>query len=627
MNLFIVGWNLSEKWYSRVLAELQRMTEIYPQLDPSTIWHRSSVSGMVLTASMHTNNLAAAPRRYVTHGDNEVVFYSGLPVNSTGNYLAHQAEDLSSHWNQITENLEGMYCIVRTTDQPSRLELLTDIIGVEQVYYFHNEGRWIISNSVCLIDRIIGHVALDPLGISLFLSVGWAGDDRTLKSNIRVIPGGQYWTWSEGRNEPERQSYYSSSKLARLPKKRLTKDYYELLSEDLIQIMRSLNLSFDNITCALTGGHDTRLLSSLLIHAGLKAQYYTFGELFGADGKIAKQLAQICGLSYKFIHFDTPDILYNWDKICRQIIQQGDGMAPADLITSVLFNLNLRFNRLPIDLGGTGGDLARRGLYSTYDLFLNKYGVADMQDYMVKKVISDYDGLINKEGIELARDCVCHFVSQYTDEGFHPIDIPHAFFLYSRVRRKRGSNKRVQMQYQDFFTPFFSRPFLEAVFSISTLQRHSAPIHYNLVKILSPEMHALSLDTGPWRSQRPVLELTKYYGKRMLRRILRQVSGIFVNASESKKISKKFHTSTDMFDKESWFKAKRAQLREFCLDQTESMIWHFVNRSLFESITLATTAPSGTSRQGVNIDLFFRIATLFSYERSNHSCNDSTHFC
>jgi asparagine synthase (glutamine-hydrolysing) len=516
-----------------------------------------------------------------------------------------------------------MYCIVRITDNPSQLELLTDIIGMEQVFYFHKDGLWLISNSVYLIERIIGHVALDPLGISLFLSIGWVGDDRTLLSNIRVIPGGQLWTWKEGDNEPNRQSYYKPSRLARQPCKKLTSSYFQRLADDLTRSMRILSQSFDNIICALTGGRDTRLVASLLIHAGLKAQYYTFGEQSGTDAKIAKQIAETFDLSYKLICITASDVIRNWDKIWQQVILQSDGMGTIDLIPAVLANPSLCSDRLCVDLGGTGGEVARGGIDDTPDfkLLFNRYDIAGMQNYLVKKWVSDSSGFIRREGIELGRDYIDRFVAQYLDEGFAPVDIPNVFFLYSRVRRKRGTNKRVQMQFQDFFSPCISRAYIEAAFAMSALQRYSEPLHYNLIRLL-PELHRLPFDKYPWFYQIPVMNLIYFYYKdKILSRVRQRISNTLTSGHKSKKLSIKPHTATDMFDHMSWFEAKREQVREFCLDKNDSLIWNFVNRSVFEKITSPATDPAELSQYKFYIPLFFKIETLFHYESSmnNHS--------
>jgi hypothetical protein len=91
MNLYVIGWNLPKERYPTALAELRRMTEVYPRLDSETLWHRSTTCGTLFMAAMHTADQAAAPRNYVMQNDGQVVLYSGLPVNPTGDYPAHRA--------------------------------------------------------------------------------------------------------------------------------------------------------------------------------------------------------------------------------------------------------------------------------------------------------------------------------------------------------------------------------------------------------------------------------------------------------------------------------------------------------------------------------------------------------
>ena len=624
MNLFIVGWNLMGKRESEMVSELQRMTEIYPRLNPKTIWSRRSTSGLLFAASMHTDDLAAAPRQYVTEGEKQVVFYSGLPINSTGNFAAHRSEALSSHWDELTENLEGMFCIIRARYNPSpRLELLTDIIGMEQVFYYHQDNLWLISNSVNLIARIVGNLSLDPLGISLYSIMGYVGDDRTLLSSIKVIPGGQYWTWKEDDTEPSQQGYCKPSRFARQPRKNLTSSYFHRLADDLSENLRILSQSFDNITCSLTAGRDTRLVAALLIHAGLKAQYYTFGEQSGTDAKIAQQIADAFDLNYRLIHITGTEVIRNWDTTYRQVILQSDGMGTVDLIPAILANQTLNSDSLCIDLGGTGGELAKGAMDRTPDrgLLFGRHDIASMQSYLFNKSVNDYGGFIHQEGIEMGRDYIHRFVTQHLNEGFAPVDIPHVFFLYSRVRRKRGNNKRVQMQYQDFYTPFISRPYIEAAFAISALERYSEPVHYNIIRLL-PKLHSIPLDKNPWAHQNPVMNLLySYYKEKILSRVRRRISKTLTSGRKLKTMSIKPHYATDMFDQTSWFEAKREQIREFCLDQNDSLVWNFVDRSVFEKISSTGVDPTELSKYGPYIMVFFRIANLFYYENSmsNHS--------
>jgi hypothetical protein len=617
MNLFLAGWNLPIEYRSKALIELQRMGEVYPRLDPKTIWSYGGKNGSVFAASMHTNDQASAPRQYVHRDENHVVFYSGLPVHSSGKFSAHRSEALSSRWDQLTEDIEGMFCVVRAFDNPSKLELLTDIVGMEQIYYFHRDNLWLISNSVRLIERIVGPLAMDPEGISLTLSSDWAWDDLTLLANVRTIPGGQQWTWVEGENEPRIRNYYSPSRLAGLSHKKFTQRNYKELSDKLIQVVSNLSNNFENVNCALTGGRDSRLVSVFFIHAGLPVRYYTFGEPSGTDAKIAQQIASQFNLNYRMISVPSSEVISNWDDECRQIVVQSDGMASIDLIASRLSCLKVNDHQLFVDVGGTGGELGK-GFYSRPDLdfFLNRFDLEKMKTYLGNLIPHNYGGLISQEAEEIARNRVHNFVQHYTDLGFAPSDMPDLFFLYSRLRRKRGTNKRVYMEYQDFFTPYMTRSFIEAIFSMTAVERFFEPFHYNIIRLLSPELHSMPLDSGPWKSQKLSEHLIKFYRNRLLSSARKTIRQIRVADSHPKKTPKKPHTATDMFDSMSWFNAKRGQMREFCLDQNASPIWTFVNRSAFERISSPDADYAELNKYGHYVSLFYKIATLFYYEES-----------
>jgi asparagine synthase (glutamine-hydrolysing) len=587
------------------------MVDVYPQLDPETVWHRSSPCGTIFTASMHTADKAAAPRCYVMQNDEQTIFYSGLPVDPAGAYPAHRVEALSTHWSQITENLEGQFVIIRTADDPPCLELITDFLGMEQVYYLHERDMWLISNSVQLIERIGGPRTLDTLGVSLFLGAGWAGADRTLRRDINVIPGGQHWTWRQGDLEPRKQSYYAPSRLACQPRRALTQPYLERLADDLMRLCRSLSQSFE-IRCTLTGGRDSRLVTALLIHTGLQARYWTTGDPASADVRIGTRIARTCGLPHQVVTITAADVVREWDNICWRFVRQNDGMSSLWQIADVL-NTTPQIERLNLTLWGAGGEIGR-GSYSEPRLFLGRHDVMGVQRFFAEKRVKDHSGLICQEGIALARDYIRRFVVQCVDEGFAPIDAPDVFQTYQRVGRWGGTNMRRGVPIGDLFSPYCSRPFVEATFAMPALQRYTQPLHYNLIRLLAPELHGLSFDKDPWRLQQPVMNLLRIYGVSTLRNVnhdfRRRIPEPLRRTFRRLKPRKSLEISS-AFDQSNWFEVKLEQVRAICLDQNDSSIWDFGDRSRFEWITSSDIDPVERSRY---VELLYRIATLFYYE-------------
>ncbi|MFH1932390.1 MAG: asparagine synthase-related protein [Pseudomonadota bacterium] len=473
-----------------------------------------------------------------------------------------------------------------------------------------------------LIERISKPRALDPLGVSIFLSTGWVGSDHTLRCDIRVIPGGQRWTWQGGDNEPTRQTYYPPSRLARQPRQVLTPSYIKQLADGLIQPLRSLSQSFDNITCSLTGGLDSRLIAAMLIRAGLKAQYYTFGDPSDTDVKIATLIARTFDLPYKVTTITVSDVISDWDNTCLQTIQQADGMRSLYLASGMLKNRAPRIDRLDVILWGAGGEIARC-FYGNPHFFLARLDVADIERLLVKKRNRDYGGLIRQEGVALVRGYIHRFIMQCVDDGFAPIDIPDLFGMYQGDARRVGNNSRGLMSCRDVFSPYCTRAFVDATFALPALQRFTEPLHYSLMRLLSPELHSMPSDKGPWPLQQPIMNLImnllKSYGTAQLARIRRRLRDVLIKANRDKCCSSYIGCDI-MLDRKSWFEAKHEQLREVCLDQTNSSIWDFVDRSMFDRIMSSATDPVDRSRY---LKVLCDIVTLFHYEADHRRYSDS----
>ena len=606
MNLFLLSWNLPRESFSEALSELNKMAEIYPQLDPSTIWHWGRVHnlGTVFAASMHTSDHAAAPRRYVWRTDDQVTFYDGCLVDRRRNFAAHDAESLSFHWNQLTEALEGQYIIARLSSNPLSIELITDFLGIGQAYYLHRDNMWIISNSVNLILRVSKATTLDPLGVSLFLSTRAVGDDRTLRRDIRAIPGGQLWQWQIGTNGPKQHVYYPHGKLAGKRQKVLTRQAIKELADELVGLCNSLASSFGELQCGLTGGRDSRLLASLLISGGIPARYYTEGLPGSADVEIGAEIAQSFDLPHEIITFTVEDILENWETLSRRLVEWNDGMVNLWQITNAA--LPAHIDCLTVKLWGVGGENAR-GFYTKPENLFCHLGLEDIQELLIKKLVQDYGGLIRNEAKELVQDYLKQKVAQAFEQGFSSLDLLDYFFVSERTRRSIGSNARKAMPATDLFAPLLTRPFIEAVFAISARYRYSEPLHFQLIRLLVPELLNIRLAKGHWRSQRPFSNFARWCiaewpKQQVLCRIPRR---FYPRRFANRKITPNFDHSSLLLSKLQW-------LRELCLDQSDSMLWEFVDRSVLDSMTspdLISDKPiSRTQLLGL-----YNVATVFSY--------------
>ena len=613
MNLFIVALNFPREMRSVALEELGHMKEIYPQLDSETTW-RYGEGGTVFAAGMHTAFKVASPRRYVWSSGNQITFYDGCIIDRNGSFSAHDAQMLCSNWERLPDVLEGQFVAVRFIDNPPCIEVMTDPLGMEQVYYICRGDMWLVSNSVNLISRISKASALDSLGLSLFLSIGWVGGDRTLKHDIRVIPGGQRWIWQQGNAEPEQKPYFSPSGLTHQRERVLRKADVERLAEELKETCHILAKNYGDLKCALTGGRDSRLLASVLIGAGIPANYYTSGAPSSADVEIGTHIAKTFNLPHTVNYQTANNVLNEWESACWRLINQHDGMISLWQIADVLGNPS-HIEHLNVNMWGIGGEIAR-GFYSEPEIFVFRYGKEAMQQFLIKRLKFEqaHDSLISRKVLILTKSYLQRFVERAIDEGIPPLDVPDVFYMHDRVRRWAGSNARKGISTGDRFSLLCTRSFVQAAFTIPALHRYSESLHYELIKLLVPELHSVPFEKGPWRSQQPIINLIyrtvaqKILApslKRTLRRVIRRRVTLLKSNKNSSEIP--------VFDRTAWLESKLAWIRELCLDQPDSELWDFVDKPTFERITSATVSQLD---RRPHVHRLYDVATLFYYART-----------
>ena len=601
MNLFILGWNLPSELCSKAIHELRRMTEIYPQLDSDTLWQLGG-SQSAFAACLHNSHAVAKPRVYVWQRDDKAVLYDGCMIDHAGGFCAWDAAELGERWQQLPAALEGQFAVARLSTSPPSLELLTDFLGMYQVYYLRKGDAWLISNSVHLICQIGSSRELDPTGASLFLTQGWVGGAHTLRRDVRVLDGGRCWKWHQSSVEPDQSVYFPRAELSAIPRRKLSPGAVQSLADDLVRMCQTLDRDFGTWECPLTGGRDSRLLACLLISGEIEAHYYTGGAPGSDDVQIGSEIARIFDLSHE-VHDPGTTILDEWDEAARRLILQHDGMVSLWQLADILQQPQ-QIEQLRLNLWGIGGEIAR-GEYFTPQIILLRFGVEQIKQHLARLFARDRGGLIQPAALDLAHSHLDHFVEQAMADGFTPHDVPNVYYTFDRVRRWAGTNGRKSMAISDRFGPFCTRPFVRAAFSIPPLDRVVEPLHYELIRILVPRLHQMPFDKGGWRNQQPAVDLIRNTAARLWGRARARIPSRIRRATTEKDLRPAF------LDRTGWFEAKRSKIREICLDQSDSPLWDLVNRDRFESHTLpdSTAAP-----RGHQISTLYGIATLFCYE-------------
>ena len=201
MHCFAVAWNLPEELRSRLAISLATLTDVYETLDASSLWARQQ--GPLNVASIQSSSEHHGARCYRAIDPNGFTLVDGLCIDLHGEFSAFDATQLAQHWSRVPASVDGQFILIRGQQEPAELEIVTDSLGVLQLYYTRAGSGWVFSNSVQVLKNLLMLNEADPLGIASYLSIGWSVANSTLVRDINCAPGGQHWRWQSGQNRPD----------------------------------------------------------------------------------------------------------------------------------------------------------------------------------------------------------------------------------------------------------------------------------------------------------------------------------------------------------------------------------------------------------------------------------------
>lgn len=576
MNLFVVGWNLEYSVAEKLESVLLASCSVYPQLDPCTISCSKSQTAGNCLLSIRSADEIALPRRYLHSGGRFSVMFSGLPIDSGGRFEAHNAEELNAYWAELTECLEGQFSVVRLRQQPAQLELLTDPLGMEQVYYAVVANGYVFSNNVSVLSRALALREPDELGTSLYLMAGWAGSDRTLLRNIRTVPGGQLWSFIAGQTHPTKTTYFSISDCAQGEAKNAVEKFDNITS--YLDMLKYLDQYFDPLTCGLTGGRDSRFLAALLWKNRSHAHFFTTDILPNGDSEVACEISRELRLEHQVVRLSCHEVLTRWCMLSERLVQQNDGMVSLWQIADIASQPQ-RPTRLKVMLPGVGGEIAR-SFYSSNDQYFKISKREQASKHLIRHALLK-NCVVSQDAVELAQRYINEFVNEWSERDADPANIPDVFYAQERVRRWGGSNARKSQATSDRFPLFCSRPFIRAAFQLPPEARWNEQLHYDAIQALAPQILSIPFSGKPWRCD-PVRQLP-----------------LAAQKSPAVQIE--------------WLEKMRKEILDEVTADPASSLWEFVDKASFEEVMKSSDSQAGLRARAA--EQLYGVATLFQYHQ------------
>ena len=466
------------------------------RLDPGTLRQTRSRSGTMTAVAVHHAPDAVGRRRYVAAWPERVVMFNGLPIDATGSFSAWDASELDRRWPSLPSVLEGQFCVVRLDLEADRIDVLTDPIGVVQVFYGRRGDAAVVSSSARAVASALELDALDPLAISAFLALGWAVERRTFHAGVGALSGGSLHEIGAG-GVRSRQHFGSSTTARRGARPSQRAD----LARQLVGLSAEAVRAGGPVRCALTAGRDTRVMAALLRRASVTATYYTSGEAESTDLVIARELAERFGLA----HEPEPDI--DPDEVSAaqtsRFIRQNDGLASLVQLVDYI-DLDRPVHELGITFWGVGGEIGRAGSGLLNNVAPNLpvgSRLATVQRRLLRLKIDDA-GLLTQSGGGLVLGFLDRFIDERRREGWPTREVSEAFYTFERVASWGATGPRRAAGRSDLISPFCTRPFVDYCFSLTPAQRYLEAPHRRLLEEIAPEFLEVRFEL-PFKARNP----------------------------------------------------------------------------------------------------------------------------
>ena len=254
----------------------------------------------------------------------------------------------------MLRDLRGLFAFCIYDRKRGQLLLARDHTGIKPLYYTtRNGGLAFASELKALLTLDCVRRDIDSASLGHYLGLQFVPAPATIFSDVRKLPAGCLMRYSLATNELAVERYWT---LPIAPDPAPTKaEWVELLRGKIRAAILSWTLSDVPITCSLSGGLDSSIITAVLASSGAKVRTYSLG--FTGEGEqeyselsLAALMARRYGTEHHEIILAPEDLLADLDAMVWHLDEPYGGGLPSWYVYK---HIGLEHK---VALTGTGGD-------------------------------------------------------------------------------------------------------------------------------------------------------------------------------------------------------------------------------------------------------------------------------
>jgi asparagine synthase (glutamine-hydrolysing) len=381
------------------------------------------------------------------------------------------------------DQLNGWFAGLVVDMRTASVTLFNDRYSLHRVYWHADSDSFAFaSEAKALLAVRPATRALDSKGLGEFLALGTALEDRTIFSNISVMPGGSAWSFSPQSVSPRKRQYFDVATWERQPVLPAEMFYTELRTRVSALLPRYFQPAHE-VGVSLTGGLDTRMMMAGRPSSARSAACYTYGgpyrDCFDVD--VARQISAACGERHQTLRLKS-DFFRDFAALAVETAWITDGTLDLTGTHEVYFSRQAR-QLAPIRMTGNYGSEILRSV-STF-----KYLPPAQQLF---------DGGVNPA----LREAAATFA---VARSAHPV----TFAAFKQVPWQLFGRLQAAQSQLTVRSPYMDNELVALMYQAPPDLRRSKEPSLRLISDLSPRLAAIRTDMGDGGNGPAILEFLR----------------------------------------------------------------------------------------------------------------------
>ena len=394
-------------------------------------------------------------------------------------YLINLYEDIGDRFFQ---QLNGLFAGLLINLRTREITLFNDRYGMGRIYFYEGKNEFLFASEAKALLKVRSDArSIDPAALAEYLRFSCVTENKTLFRGVSILPNASLWRFKDDVR-PAKGRYFNPRDWEEQPCLPAN-EFYERFEETVTRSFPRYVRGGQNISVALTGGFDSRVIMSAIPRKdGISC--CTYGGLWGEtfDIQTARKIAALENYPFEVIRI-TEDFLRSFGPFAERSVYLSDGTHDVFGAHDVFFNQEARKTAAVRLTGKFGSEVVKNRRLIPWITYDGDFTQADFRPFLDQ--LQPKDRAMQKRSL--------------SNTVFE--EIP--WYEFGRVA--------VEQSQITLRTPYLDNDLVQLMFQAPLEIRAAGQIQGRYVREKAPRLASFMTNMGPVGKSSALAKIVRYY--------------------------------------------------------------------------------------------------------------------